>query len=40
VSHLGALLDVEIVAAGPNSLSGLILEPRRGGHDAETRAVC
>jgi tRNA-2-methylthio-N6-dimethylallyladenosine synthase len=40
VRHLGALLDVEIVAAGPNSLSGLILEPRRGGHDAETRAVC
>ncbi|HEU0157925.1 MAG TPA: tRNA (N6-isopentenyl adenosine(37)-C2)-methylthiotransferase MiaB [Hyphomicrobiaceae bacterium] len=40
VRHLGALLDVEIVAAGPNSLSGLILEPRRGGHDAETRPVC
>jgi tRNA-2-methylthio-N6-dimethylallyladenosine synthase len=38
--RIGETLDVEIVGAGPNSLSGLILEARRGGHDAETRAVC
>ena len=30
----GASLDVEILAAGPNSLSGLILDPGRGRHDA------
>jgi tRNA-2-methylthio-N6-dimethylallyladenosine synthase len=30
VGHLGKTLDVEIVGAGPNSLSGLILEPGAG----------
>jgi len=38
--HIGASLDVEILGAGPNSLSGLILEPARGRHDAESRAMC
>jgi tRNA-2-methylthio-N6-dimethylallyladenosine synthase len=38
--HIGACLAVEILSAGPNSLSGLILEPGRGRHDAETGAMC
>ena len=38
--HIGASLDVEILGAGPNSLSGLILESGRGRHDAESRAMC
>src|SRR5262245_5328031 len=37
---IGRCLDVEILSAGPNSLSGLILEPQRGRHDAESRAMC
>jgi tRNA-2-methylthio-N6-dimethylallyladenosine synthase len=40
VARIGETLDVEIVGAGPNSLSGLILDPRRGRHDAGARAVC
>jgi tRNA-2-methylthio-N6-dimethylallyladenosine synthase len=40
VEHIGATLDVEIVGAGPNSLSGSILATRRGGRDAAPRAVC
>src|SRR5262245_31193559 len=39
-ARVGETLDVEIVGAGPNSLSGLILDPRRGRHDAGARAVC
>jgi tRNA-2-methylthio-N6-dimethylallyladenosine synthase len=38
--YIGASLDVEILGAGPNSLSGLILESGRGRHDAESRAMC
>jgi len=38
--HMGGSLDVEILGAGPNSLSGLILDPGRGRHDAETRVMC
>ena len=38
--HIGGCLAVEILSAGPNSLSGLILEPGRGRHDAESRAMC
>jgi len=40
LGHVGEILDVEIIGAGPNSLSGSILQPRRGGHDAQTRAMC
>jgi tRNA-2-methylthio-N6-dimethylallyladenosine synthase len=40
VARIGETLDVAIVGAGPNSLSALILDPRRGGHDAAARAVC
>jgi tRNA-2-methylthio-N6-dimethylallyladenosine synthase len=38
--HLGTSLDVEILSAGPNSLSALILDPERGRHDAESHAMC
>jgi len=38
--HIGGSLDVEILGAGPNSLSGLILDPGRGRHDAERHAMC
>jgi tRNA-2-methylthio-N6-dimethylallyladenosine synthase len=38
--QIGKSLDVEILGAGPNSLSGLILDPGRGRHDAETRTMC
>src|SRR5262245_30878614 len=38
--HIGESLDVEILGAGPNSLSGLILDAGRGRHDAEPRAMC
>ena len=38
--HLGTSLDVEILSAGPNSLSGLIVDPERGRHDADGHAMC
>jgi tRNA-2-methylthio-N6-dimethylallyladenosine synthase len=38
--HIGGCLDVEILSAGPNSLSGLILQPGRGSYGAESRAMC
>ena len=38
--HIGGYLDVEILSAGPNSLSGLILQPGRGSYGAEARAMC
>jgi len=38
--QIGKSLDVEILGAGPNSLSGLILDPGRGRHDAESRTMC
>jgi tRNA-2-methylthio-N6-dimethylallyladenosine synthase len=38
--QLGKSLDVEILSAGPNSLSGLIVNPERGRHDADSHAMC
>jgi tRNA-2-methylthio-N6-dimethylallyladenosine synthase len=38
--HVGLSLDVEILSAGPNSLSGLIVNPERGRHDADSHAMC
>jgi tRNA-2-methylthio-N6-dimethylallyladenosine synthase len=38
--HLGRRLDVEILAAGPNSLTGLILEPQPRRDDAVGCALC
>ena len=37
---IGRCLDVEIVAAGPNSLTGSILDPGACGNDAVSGALC